>query len=165
MGTLIFISGQEIFVIMIVVLLLFGADKIPEIARGLGKGMRDFKKAMDLNPGSPEVIANRAYARLEMGAYKEAIEDYTMLVRNNPDQTDYYFKRGVCRINLKQYDEALEDLNQCTELNPGNATAYYYISLIYNKLNDYKQALKYALKAKSMGYAVAPGYLEGLRSK
>ena len=31
MGTIIFISGQEIFVIMIVVLLLFGADKIPEI--------------------------------------------------------------------------------------------------------------------------------------
>ena len=30
-----------------VVLLLFGANKIPEIARGLGKGMREFKKAAD----------------------------------------------------------------------------------------------------------------------
>ena len=42
-----FISGQEIFVILLVVLLLFGANKIPEIARGLGKGMREFKKAAD----------------------------------------------------------------------------------------------------------------------
>ncbi len=32
---------------MIVVLLLFGANKIPEIARGLGKGMNEFKKATD----------------------------------------------------------------------------------------------------------------------
>ncbi len=42
-----FISGQEIFVILLVVLLLFGANKIPEIAKGLGKGMREFKKAAD----------------------------------------------------------------------------------------------------------------------
>ena len=40
-------SGQEIFVIIIVVLLLFGADKLPEIAKGIGKGMRDFRKATD----------------------------------------------------------------------------------------------------------------------
>jgi sec-independent protein translocase protein TatA len=44
---LLFISGQEIFVILLVVLLLFGANKIPEIARGLGKGMNEFRKATD----------------------------------------------------------------------------------------------------------------------
>jgi sec-independent protein translocase protein TatA len=42
-----FISGQEIFVIMLAVLLLFGAKKIPDIARGLGKGMNEFRKAAD----------------------------------------------------------------------------------------------------------------------
>ncbi|HSH53136.1 MAG TPA: twin-arginine translocase TatA/TatE family subunit [Bacteroidales bacterium] len=42
-----FISGQEIFIILLVVLLLFGANKIPEIARGLGKGIREFRKAAD----------------------------------------------------------------------------------------------------------------------
>lgn len=47
MNHLLFISGQEIFVILIVVLLLFGANKIPEIARGLGKGMNEFRKAAD----------------------------------------------------------------------------------------------------------------------
>ena len=47
MNHLLFISGQEIFIIMIVVLLLFGANKIPEIAKGLGKGLREFRKATD----------------------------------------------------------------------------------------------------------------------
>jgi sec-independent protein translocase protein TatA len=47
MSTLQFISGQEIFIIMVVALLLFGANKIPEIAKGLGKGMREFRKATD----------------------------------------------------------------------------------------------------------------------
>lgn len=40
-----FISGAEIFVILIIVLMLFGADKIPTMARGLGKGMRQLKDA------------------------------------------------------------------------------------------------------------------------
>jgi sec-independent protein translocase protein TatA len=41
------IGGSEILVIILVALLLFGADKLPEIARGLGKGMREIKKATD----------------------------------------------------------------------------------------------------------------------
>ncbi len=44
-GTFLFISGFEIMFIMFVVVLLFGADKIPDIARGLGKGMRTLKDA------------------------------------------------------------------------------------------------------------------------
>jgi TatA/E family protein of Tat protein translocase len=42
-----FISGQEIFVIFLIVLLLFGANKLPEIARALGKGVNEFRKATD----------------------------------------------------------------------------------------------------------------------
>ena len=44
-GYFLFISGAEIGFILFIVLLVFGADKIPEIARGLGKGMRQIKDA------------------------------------------------------------------------------------------------------------------------
>ncbi|CAL2057971.1 twin-arginine translocase TatA/TatE family subunit [Tenacibaculum sp. 190524A05c] len=40
-----FIGGPEIFIIFIIVLVVFGPSKIPEIARGLGKGMRQVKDA------------------------------------------------------------------------------------------------------------------------
>lgn len=40
-----FISGAEIFVVLVITVMLFGADKLPEIARGLGKGMRQVKDA------------------------------------------------------------------------------------------------------------------------
>ena len=39
------IGSQELLIIFLIVLLLFGANRIPEIARGLGKGIRDFKRA------------------------------------------------------------------------------------------------------------------------
>lgn len=44
---ILFISGSEIFVVLLVVLLFFGADKIPDIARMMGKGMSEFRKATD----------------------------------------------------------------------------------------------------------------------
>ena len=40
-----FISGAEIFIILVIVVMLFGADKLPEIARSLGKGMQQLKNA------------------------------------------------------------------------------------------------------------------------
>lgn len=39
------IGGQELLLIMLVVLILFGAKKIPEFARGLGQGIREFRRA------------------------------------------------------------------------------------------------------------------------
>lgn len=45
--TLLFLNlgGGEIVVVLLIVLLFFGSKKIPELARGLGKGMREFRDA------------------------------------------------------------------------------------------------------------------------
>ncbi len=43
------IGGPEIIIILVVVIILFGAKKIPELAKGLGKGIRDFKNAVEDN--------------------------------------------------------------------------------------------------------------------
>jgi len=40
-----FFGGWEIVLILAVVLLLFGAKKLPELAKGLGTGIKEFKKA------------------------------------------------------------------------------------------------------------------------
>lgn len=42
---LLFISGQEILLVLALVLVFFGAKSIPDIARMMGKGMREFRKA------------------------------------------------------------------------------------------------------------------------
>jgi len=40
------LGGQEVLLIALVVLLLFGGAKIPELMRGLGKGVKSFKEGM-----------------------------------------------------------------------------------------------------------------------
>ena len=39
-------SGMELGIIVVVILLLFGGKKIPELANGLGSGIKNFKQAM-----------------------------------------------------------------------------------------------------------------------
>ena len=55
MKTLLFIGTQEIIIIALVVLLLFGGKKIPELMRGLGKGVKSFR---DGASGIDEEIKN-----------------------------------------------------------------------------------------------------------
>lgn len=46
--TEVFMLGyQELIIVLLIVVLLFGGSKIPDLARGLGKGIREFKKAKE----------------------------------------------------------------------------------------------------------------------
>lgn len=50
------IGFQEIVVIALVVLLLFGGKKIPELMKGLGKGVRSFKDGMNGKDDASETV-------------------------------------------------------------------------------------------------------------
>ena len=41
------LAGPDLIVILLIILVLFGAKKLPELARGIGKSMGEFKKARD----------------------------------------------------------------------------------------------------------------------
>ncbi|WCC45079.1 twin-arginine translocase TatA/TatE family subunit [Tenacibaculum finnmarkense] len=80
-----FIGGPEIFVILLIVVMLFGADKIPEIAGGLGKGIRQVKDATndikkEINNSTKENGINTDFVEdinKEVTKVKENIDDLT----------------------------------------------------------------------------------------
>ena len=73
MMNLLFISGGEIIIVGLVVLLLFGAKSIPDVARMLGKGMNEFKRASD--------------------EIKRELRDQTSDIRNDIDEAKSYVER------------------------------------------------------------------------
>lgn len=80
-----FISGAEIGFILFIVLMVFGADKVPEIARGLGKGIKEIKNA-----------TNDIKSEISKGAKERGIDvDITKDVQ-------------------KELDKAKEDINEIT---------------------------------------------------
>ena len=58
-----FISGGEIAFVIFIVIMIFGADKVPDIARGLGKGMRTLRNA-----------TNEIKTEITKGAEKQGIK-------------------------------------------------------------------------------------------
>ena len=59
------LGTQELLIILLLVLILFGAKKIPEIMRGLGQGIREFKQAS-----------------------QEAVDEVKSLTEEPPDKSD-----------------------------------------------------------------------------
>jgi sec-independent protein translocase protein TatA len=53
-----FVGPTEIILIVAIVLLLFGGKKIPELMKGIGQGMKDFKKAIKDDPESTKTLEN-----------------------------------------------------------------------------------------------------------
>ena len=77
--TFLFIGGAEIFIIALIVVMLFGADKIPELARGLGKGMRQLRDATDdlkreINDSSGDVVSD---FKREISDVKKGVDKVT----------------------------------------------------------------------------------------
>ena len=56
-------SGMELFVIVAVIVLLFGGKKIPELASGLGKGIKNFKNAV--KDDEPTIKATTTEEKIE----------------------------------------------------------------------------------------------------
>lgn len=81
-----FISGAEIFVILVIVVMVFGADKLPEIAQGLGKGMRQIKDAT--NDIKREIKNSAAKHDIDIDVAAKVRDEVSKVTDNITDYTN-----------------------------------------------------------------------------
>lgn len=83
-STLLFLNlgPQEFIIIAFVILLLFGGDKLPELARGLGKGIRDFKDASDN-------VKREIHKQIDSYDVMNEKEDKASITNEQPAVTEY----------------------------------------------------------------------------
>ena len=82
------ISGGEILVILLLVVMLFGANKIPELAKSFGKGMREIRNAandikQDISSSVGDDTLNKFKEKVEKE--KKEIEEIAGSVKRNID--------------------------------------------------------------------------------
>jgi TatA/E family protein of Tat protein translocase len=68
-------GGSEILLILLAILVLFGADKLPELARGLGKGLNEIRKASDEIKN--ELLQHTAEIHRDVDDLKKELTDTT----------------------------------------------------------------------------------------
>lgn len=65
-------SMPELIIILLIIVLLFGAKKIPDLAKGLGSGIKNFKKAMKEDEEETTVAANDKTEQINKSESTEA---------------------------------------------------------------------------------------------
>jgi sec-independent protein translocase protein TatA len=80
------LGGGEVFIVVLFILLFFGSDKIPEIARGLGKGMREINDAK-----------NQIQAEISKGTegLQEEIKKHTAEIQSEINKAGENMKRQI----------------------------------------------------------------------
>jgi len=58
-------SMPELLIVLAIVVLLFGAKKIPDLAKGMGKGIKDFKKAIKEDEEDVKEVASKTADEVE----------------------------------------------------------------------------------------------------
>ena len=83
-----FISGAEIIFVFFIILMIFGADKIPEIARGMGKGIRQVRDATqeiksEIKKGSKNKGIEPDKITEDISKVKEELDDITDSIKRD----------------------------------------------------------------------------------
>ncbi|GIT98684.1 twin-arginine translocase TatA/TatE family subunit [Sulfurovum sp. TSL1] len=68
-------SMPELLIVLAIVVLLFGAKKIPDLAKGMGKGIKDFKKAIKDDEEEPKEIASKEEPKVEASKEEKKSEN------------------------------------------------------------------------------------------
>jgi sec-independent protein translocase protein TatA len=92
-------GGSEILLILLAVLVLFGADKLPEFARNLGKGLREIKKATD------EI-------KDEITKHSSEVVEEIKEIRNQSQAGTEEIKKSVSDVMDQPYEDPYKDINK-----------------------------------------------------
>ena len=98
------IGMPELIIILVIALIIIGPKKLPDLAKGLGKGMAEFKKATQELKGSLDLDEELKEAK------EDLVDSVSGLDRSLDDS-----KTGTQKPKYADYDEMLEDYEEATD--------------------------------------------------
>src|SRR4029077_10572426 len=111
---------------------------------------REYRRAIELSPGSSE--AHRSYASYlaNVGRADEAVAEIRLAHQLDP--MSFWVTRDVGRIlyECRRYDEALVALQEASEMNPNSAVLYNWLSWTYDKKGMIQESVEMDLKDEAV---------------
>jgi tetratricopeptide (TPR) repeat protein len=106
------------------------------------EAIKEFDKAIDLNPLYAEAFLYKGLAKIELEDNSQAIKDLTITIELDPafsDQAHYF--RGLAKYNLEDYSGSIDDLTIAIRMNP-DYVAFFQRGKANLKLKEYKRSLQ-----------------------
>jgi tetratricopeptide (TPR) repeat protein len=111
---------------------------------------REYKRAIELNPGYAD--AYRLYSYLLMGAGRadEAYDRINHALEIDPTSVIYNYSLGILHYFARRYDQAVEQLRKTIDLEPSHWVAHYWLARVYAQMGRYGEALLEAKKVRDL---------------
>ena len=104
--------------------------------------IKDYDKAIDLNPDLAEAYKNRGNAYGAKGDHDRAIQDYDKAIVLKPDYATTYYNRGVAYGAKGDHDHAIQDYDKAIGLKSDYAEAYNNRGVVYAEKGDFARAIQ-----------------------
>ena len=125
--------------------------------------LRDLNHAVLRAPGTPSHYSARASLHTADGRMREAVADYTEVLRITPRDIMAYHLRGVCNLALNEHHAALRDFHEVRKRNPLDPAAYINIGTVHKETGSIGLALQFYDRAVLIAPdAHNPRYARGL---
>lgn len=95
----------------------------------------------------------RGLCNQKIKQYRQALTDYSSVIKLNPNFHEAYKNRAQCYLAVKLYDNALQDFRKLIKFEPYNSVYYYNLGFIYSVRNDWNKVVE----AWEKGLTVNPG--------
>jgi len=102
---------------------------------------REFKRALELNPGYERTYRDYARYLSAIGHHKEAIAKAKLALELDPVSIQANDDLGVIFYFARQYDQAIEQLQKAIELDPTWVLAYTYLAMTYREKSMFEEAM------------------------
>ncbi len=77
------LGGNELMIVLVLVLVLFGGSKVPQLMKGMGEGMKEFKKATK-DEDEPRVVTTTTPVRTEVVQTEVVQSEQPIVTHNEP---------------------------------------------------------------------------------
>jgi tetratricopeptide (TPR) repeat protein len=91
------------------------------------QAIEKYNKAIELIPNFFEAIDNRAFAKMDLGLWDAAIEDFTLSLTVNPDSLLAVFSIGECYFKAEEYEKAKGYFEQAVVINPSHEVSKQFL--------------------------------------
>jgi tetratricopeptide (TPR) repeat protein len=128
-----------------------------------GKALEAFEYVLRLRPNHPQALYGKAMLLVEDGREREAIDCFTLALRDSPGFHDARRYRAILLARAGQFEAASRDANDCLERDQGSGPSLYaaacVAALMAEKVRDQAAAEKAATQAlELLSQAFAHGY-------
>ncbi|MYB96169.1 tetratricopeptide repeat protein [Candidatus Poribacteria bacterium] len=108
----------------------------------LDLAIKDFDKAIELNPEFAEAYNNRGNAYDNKGDFDKAIVNFNTAIKFKSDFVEAYVNRGVAYGKRDEFNKAINDFTTAIDTDPGHAGAYYNRGNAYLLKGDFDKAIE-----------------------